>query len=332
MGLSLLLTRTAQEDSRAVPVRWLLLRTATTTPMEAEPERKETTEAIELVAWLRQTLDAVDRAAQTLLVLRDGAGSTAPVLRALPERTVLWARYARNRALFDLPAWRAGRGRQRRYGERGLTPHATRHTTGGWHAYTFMVRGRAVTVTAKLTGPWLVRGAPFAPVMLVVVRGVDRWMGTTRRQPRFFLVSVTVRIEDEWALAVPLPDLLAWAWRRWEVEVMHRELKSGFGLGEQQAWSDRGAATVVPWIVWADAVLVLAGYQAWGLGPAPGTPLAAWYAPRRWSFGRLWQGYRVELWQLGEFQPVWTRSPDTWTAITAWLASQTNAALGVRRL
>jgi len=96
-----------------------------------------------------------------------------------------------------------------------------------------------------------------------------------QRDPQYFLVSVAVPTEDEWALAVPLGELLAWAWQRWEVEVMHRELKSGFGLGEQQAWSARGAATVVLWVVWTYALLMLAGYQTWGVGPAPGPHLAA---------------------------------------------------------
>lgn len=333
VGLSLLLPQTEAGDSRALPLRWLLLRTAKTAAMGDAPERKETTGAVALVAWLRARLDAAGRTAQELLVLGDGTYSTAPVLATWPARTVLWARCATNRALYALPSYRPGPGRQRRYGDRGPTPQQTLHTPDGWADYSFPVRGRSVTVTAKLTGPWLVHGAPFHPVMLVVVRGVERGKGTTRRQrePQFFLVSVTVPTEDEWALAMPLPALLGWAWQRWEVEVMHRELKSGFGLGEQQAWSDRGAATVVPWVVWTYALLVLAGYQTWGLGPAPGPRLARWHAPRRWSFGRLWQTYRAELWQLGAFQPVWRRSPDTWAEIHAWVTTQTNAALGMRR-
>ena len=113
---------------------------------------------------------------------------------------------------------------------------------------------------------------------------------------------------------------------------MHRELKSGFGVGEQQAFSDAGAATVIPWMVWVYALLVLTGYRTWQLGPGTVPDLGGWYRARRWSLGRLWQGLRQELWQLGEFHPVWTRSPDTWAEITTWFAAQTNATLGLRRL
>ncbi|HSK83314.1 MAG TPA: hypothetical protein VK902_07890 [Rubrobacter sp.] len=38
----------------------------------------------------------------------------------------------------------------------------------------------------------------------------------------------------EWVLPYPAHELLTWAWQRWEVEVCHREMKSGFGLGEAQ--------------------------------------------------------------------------------------------------
>jgi hypothetical protein len=335
VGLSLLLPRSVWGDSRAVPLQWLPLRTAKTTPMGAEPERSEGQGAGELIAWLRERLDALDRAAQALLLLGDGTYSSAPVLRALPERVVLLARCAKNRALFGVASYRPqGRGRQPWYGARGPTPQDTLHTATGWRAHRFLVRGRSVTVTAKVTGPWLVKGAPLAPVALVVVKGVDRGTGTTRRQrdPQFFLTSVSMPTEDEWDLALPLPELLAWAWQRWEVEVMHRELKSGFGLGEQQAWSDRGAATVIPWLVWSYALLVLAGYRTWGYAPPPGPDRGTWWTPRRWSVGRLHQAVRADLWQMGEFQPVWQRTPDTWTEITAWITTWLSATLGCRRL
>ena len=297
--ISLLLPRSLLGDSRAVPLKSLLLRSGKTTPMGAEPERTESQGAVALITWVRERLDALGRTDQLLVVLGDGAYSNAGVLTGLPERVMLFARCAKNRALFALPEYRrTGKGRQRRYGERGLTPQETLHTQGGWHDHTFMVRGRAITVTVKLTGPWLVKPAYLHPVMLVVVKGVDRGKGTTRRQrdAQFFLASVHMTAEDEWELAIPLADLLAWAWQRWEVEVMHRELKSGFGLGEQQAFSDAGAATVIPWMLWVYALLVLTGYVTWQLGPGSVPDVGRWWKPRRWSFAKLWQGVRQEIW------------------------------------
>lgn len=334
VGISALLPRSAAGDSRAVPLRWRLLRTAKTTAMGDEPERTEGQGALALMGWLRDRLDGLGRAGQPLLVLGDGAYSTAPVLAGLPDRVALVARCAKNRALYALPTYRPGRGRQRRYGDRGPTPQETLHTTVGWRDMRFMVRGRSVTVTVKATGPWVVKGAPFHPVLLVVVKGVDRGTGTSRRQrdPHFFLVSVHVTSEDEWHLAVPLPTLMAWAWQRWEVEVMHRELKSSFGLGDPQAFSPRGAASVIPWLVWVYALLILAGYRTWGYAPPPGPDRGHWWRPRRWSVGRLLQEGRTDLWHLGEFRPVWARSPDPWAEIMAWTTTHLPAVRGCRRL
>lgn len=333
VGISLLLPRSAQGDSRAIPLKWLVLRTAKTQPLGEEPERTETRGGRELVRWMRHQLDACQRAAQRLLVLGDGTYSTAPFLADLPARVTVLARCARNRALYALPTYRAhGRGRQPRYGERGPTPTQTLHERTDWQEVSVVVRGRTIPLTTTVTGPWLVKGAPFQPLALLVVKGIDRGRGTTRRQrdPQFFLVTLELTQEDEWELPLPLADLLAWAWQRWEVEVMHRELKSGFGLGQQQAWSDDGAAQVVPFVVWVYALVILTGYRTWGLGAGTGTDLGGWYAPRRWSIGRLRQEVRQELWQFGDFQPVWTRSPDEWHEITTWVGTQTTAVMGAR--
>ena len=328
VGLSALLPCSPAGDSRAIPLKWRLLRSATTRPLGEEPECTEAQGAHELVGWVRQHLAASHRAAQRLLVLGDGAYSTAPMLADLPTNVTVLARCARNRALYALPVYRPhGRGRQPRYGERGPTLQATLHQATTWQTVVVRVRGRTIPLTAAVTGPWLIEGAPFQPLALIVVRGIDRGKGVTRRQrdPQFFLVTLDLTQEDDWDLPLPLADLLAWAWQRWEVEVMHRELKSGFGLGQQQVFSDHSVATVIPWLVWLYALLILTGYRTWGLGPGTIPDRGRWYTARRWSIGRLRQGLRQDLWGLGEFQPGWTRSPDTWAEITAWVSTQTTA-------
>lgn len=338
VGLTLLLPRTPDGMSRALPVRWLPAPTPRATPLPGHPPLREWQAGLALLDWLRTELDAAGRAGQRVLALADGAYAPAQLWAALPPRTVLLARCARNRALWALPMRRPPdqpvRGRRRVYGERGPTPADQLHGRGGWTQVGFMVRGRPVTPRVRVTGPWLVRGAPAVPLFLLVVAGVARGRGVTRRQrqPTFLLVNAVPADQGGWALPLPVADLLAWAWQRWEVEVMHRELKSTFGLGQAQAWSPGGTVGTTQWLVWAYALLLLAGYRCWGLGPGPGRPPGAWQRPRRWSLGTLWAAYRAELWQLGEFQPVWTRSPDTWAEMERWLATQTNALRGLRHL
>ena len=329
-----LLPRSAAGDSRAVPIRATYLRSAHTNPLGDLPEQSEGAGAVALLQWLRDVLTAQTGSARPILALGDGAYSTAPVLRALPAQTWLLARCAKNRALFAVPEPEAPRrGRKRLYGARGNTPQATLHERPGWQTHAVAVRGRTVPLRVKVTGPWVVHGAPAQPVMLVVVKGIDRGSGGSRRQraPQFFLVSAQVSGAD-WALPLPVAELLGWAWQRWEVEVMHRELKSSFGLGDQQAWSAQGTPDTLAWVLWSYALLILTGYQVWGLGPSPGPDLGRWGRPRRWSIGRVLQELRAELWHTRELTPVWCRSRDAWPAMETWLVTQTNAALGVRQL
>lgn len=334
-GLSWLAPPTATGSSRAVPLRFTLLRSARTLPCAPIPPQTEGAAAVALLAWLRTQLAVTGRGAQSLLVIGDGVYSSAPVLAGLPAATSLLARCAKNRALYALPgATPPRRGRPRRYGERGPRPDVQLHATTGWRQVRFWVRGREIAPRVRSSGPWLVKGAPERPLFLLVIKGVDRGRGSRRRErdPSYQLVTAVPDGQGGWRLPLPLPELLAWAWQRWEVEVMHRELKSGLGFGEQQAFSATGAQTVLPWVAWTYALLVLAGIRAWGLERAPGAPLGAWWRPRRWSLGRLEQAVRQELWHLADFQPVWTRHADNWGEMTAWIGSATNAALGVRRL
>ncbi len=140
---------------------------------------------------------------------------------------------------------------------------------------------------------------PTQPVFLIVVRGTDRKIQGRRvkRKPVFYLVSA-LKQSQRWVLPLPAEELLAWAWQRWELEVAHRELKSGFGLGEKQCWNRHSAVVSVQWSAWVYAVLLLAGYRTWGLlqGPAPW-----WRGARRWSLNTLWRAYRAALWKPPTF-------------------------------
>jgi hypothetical protein len=208
------------------------------------------------------------------------------------------------------------------------------HQRTGWQTDQIVVRGRERTLRTLVTGPWVVRKAAAHPVFLLVVKGVDRGWGITRRQrePQYFLVSAVSHPDGSWTLPLSRPDVLQWAWQRWEVEVMHRELKSGFGLGQAQSWSTPGMQHTTRWVLWSYALVVLTAYQHWRLGAPPGGVAGRWHQPRRWSVGRALQQVRSELWQLPDFAPRWTATPDAYAEIAAWWSTQTTAVLGQRRL
>ena len=92
------------------------------------------------------------------------------------------------------------------------------------------------------------KGAPDQPLYLLVVRGLARVRRGHRRQrrPAFWLVSAVRQADGTWALPWPAERLLAWAWQRWEIEVTHRELKCGFGIGEGQCSNPTAANRRIP--------------------------------------------------------------------------------------
>jgi hypothetical protein len=332
--LSWLTPRSASGDCRAIPLRPALIRSPTSQPCGDIPAQPEWQAGLALLSWLRAELVRCGHARQRLLVLGDGAYSTAKLWAALPHQVTLLARCAKNRALYALPPvpMPGTRGRPRQYGDRGPTPDATLRTTTAWQTTTLMVRGRPRTLRFTVTGPWLVQGAAAVPLFLLVVRGVQATPRHRQRAPVWYLVNAHRDAKGRWVLPLPVPQLLGWAWQRWEVEVMHRELKGGFGLGEQQAWTPTATTTVTAWVVWTYALLVLTGYRVWGLGPGPIPTLGRWHTARRWSLGRLWQGVRQELWQDADLSPGWTRSPDAWAEMAAWIATRTTAPQAAHRL
>lgn len=295
--------------SRAIPLRWL--------PAFTEKSRrtvhascKEWQAALAFVHWLREHLTAWGRAGQQVLMVGDGHYDNVALWRDLPEGVTLLARSAKNRLLYHRPGPPTGRGRPRTYGARAPTPQQVWQQRRGWQARQFMVRGKLRHLQVKVSGPFLRQGAPDRPLLLIVVRGKSHRYA--RRIPLPFLVNAVQRPAGQWDLPLPLDTLLVWAWQRWEIEVCHRELKTNFGLGHKQCSNPHAAVLSVQWSAWVYAVLVLAGYRAWGLSGGPQVPTRWWRGSGRWSLNTLWRAYRASLWGAHEFHPLQLLSPDDW--------------------
>jgi hypothetical protein len=317
---------------RAIPLR--LLPAFPESAVQAEVEKcKDWEAASEGLDWIRKQLDEAGRKAQRLLVLVDGGFErTAEFWRRLPQRTVLLGRTARSRVLYALPGEYTGRGRPRSYGERARKPSEWLHVPAGWKTTQVKVRGGPREMRYRVEGPFLREGLLDHPVFLIVVRGMDRQVKGRRvkRDPVFYLVSA-VKQGTQWQLPFPAEELLSWAWQRWEVEVAHREMKSGFGLGEKQCWNQRSAVRSVQWSGWVYALLLLVAYRTWGLQDGPATPARWWSGSGRWSFNTLWRAYRAELWGASNFRSVCTLSSSNWLKKEAWLSVFANAAAASAR-
>lgn len=318
--------------SRAIPLQMIAAFPEKAVAAE-EPKRKDWEAGIEGLRWVRSQLDGMQREKQWVLALVDGGFErVGEFWRQLPERTVVLGRTARSRVLYGLPEEYQGRGRPKSYGERARKPAEWLKEKAGWKTIQVKVRGKLREMRYRIEGPYLREGMVDHPLFLIVVRGMDRHVKGRRvkRDPVYYLVSA-VQAGEQWVLPWAEEELLAWAWQRWEVEVAHREMKSGFGLGEKQCWNIRSASRSVQWSAWVYALLLLAGYRTWGLRNGPATPAHWWKGTGRWSFNTLWRAYRAKLWEPGDFQAVCTLTTYNWQKKEAWLSAWRNASTAAAR-
>jgi hypothetical protein len=325
--------------SRAIPLRFLPAFPPKAVPAEV-PARREWEAGLQFIDWLRGGLDQAGRTQQPILVLADGSFDVLDLWRALPERVILVTRTARNRCLYYLPQpdGAPGPGRPASYGERA--PHPADWLHAGlrhWPSQSVEVRGKLIQMRYQVLGPFVREGLPERPLFLIVSKGLHRLVGVKtphyqHRKPSFYLVSAIQTAPGTWQLPLPVPTLLAWLWQRWEIEVAHREMKSGFGLGEKQCWNKRSSTVSVQWSAWVYAILLLAGYRTWQLCSGPPTPARWWPGAKRWSFNTLWRRYRCELWNKHEFHPLWTRTGDDWWKKEACLTALNNTILSAARI
>lgn len=329
VGIHGLLPRSADGKSRALPLRFVPAPAPTATPgITPCPEWQA---GATLLKWVRGVLSAQGQAKRTILVLGDGAYANAKLLAALPARTILVARCAKNRALYALPGPQPARGRKRCYGERLLTPHQTLTSTHPIQTVSIMVRGRTIPLRVQVLGPALVRPVAQRPVFVLVVHGVKEAASHRRREATYLLVTASADGAGGWRVPLPLAEVLSWAWQRWEVEVLHRAIKSGFGLGQQQQWSAAGARGAVHWIAWLAGALTLSGYRTWGTSVPSQGRTGAWWHPPRWTLATCLGQVRAEVWPVAEIQAVWSRSPEHWHEIAAWFASPDQVVTGYQR-
>jgi hypothetical protein len=302
---------------RAIPLRWLpafpekALR-------QAHPAHKEHLAGLAMVQWVRERLNAHGRGTQRVLCLADGSFDKPDFWRGLPEHATALVRTAKNRALYHRPGPYPGQGRRRTYGEKAPAPQDYAKRRTGWQTTTLTVRGKSRRTVYRVEGPFLRKSMADVPLMLICVRGQTWSRGgkTKRRAPCYYLVNA-VEQHGLWTLPIPIEVLLTWAWQRWELEVVHREVKSLLGLGDKQCFNPQAAVASVQWSAWVYALLILAAYHTWGL-PTPPAPSTAWYRhPKRWTLSTVLDSLRATLFTQSDFRPFFHPSLTNWPEMEA---------------
>jgi hypothetical protein len=333
------LTPLEEGYSRAIPLRFLPAFPPKAVASSV-PARTEWETGGLFLAWLRGRMDQAGRKQQKILVLADGGFDVLGLWRRVPENVILVTRTARNRCLYYLPKAHAacGPGRPATYGERASQPSAWLHAgLRKWPCQAVEVRGKTLSMRYQVLGPFVRDGLPERPLFLIVVKGMHRLVGKKKqhykhRGPSFYLVSAVPTAQGGWQLPLSISTLLAWLWQRWEIEVAHREMKTGLGLGEKQCWNKRSAILSVQWTAWVYAILLLTGYRTWGLCSGPPTPARWWPGAKRWSLTTLWRSYRSALWNLSEFRTLCTTSRTDWWKIQSWFPALHNSLSAASRI
>jgi hypothetical protein len=217
------------------------------------------TRALELLRQQRARLDQLGMSCRSILVAVDGGYTNKTVLGALPERVELIGRVRKDIALFA----RANPSERRKvYGERLPTPEQIRQDTSIPYQTTQLHYG------GKL------RDVRYKEVPVVL------WKGAARRRPlRLFVLAPTpyrapgkgrniAYGEPAYLICTDLHScadfLLQCYLDRWQIEPLHRDLKTGLGLGQAQAWSKAAVPRIHGAMVAAWSMLVLAALQAFG--------------------------------------------------------------------
>lgn len=324
----------------AIPVRFLPspARTSKNLPEGCEPKTLGEA-ALESVWWLSNQIRSLGHHRRQVLVVCDGEFEQNQLWNNLPPGVIWLVKTKRNRSLYFMAEKEPGkRGRPKIFGDKAGEPHMfntrKKEDLSIWKRF---IRGKERTVKYKVEGPFLVEEVPNQPLFLIVIPGGSYVVKgkKKRRKPMYFLVNAVKDSRGEWKLPVPVEELIYWQWQRWEVEVCHREMKSGFGLGDKQCWNPLSSILSCQWSVWVYAILRWFGYKHRMLLTEE-VAVGRWYKKRRWSIQLLLQCYRLALWhsgnELDEFFPEAPGSPPLPGKNQGLLARMWHSATGAYRV
>ncbi|MBS1767713.1 MAG: transposase [Acidobacteria bacterium] len=265
---------TAFEPVPAMPKEhtWGPLTRAEAAAREARKhEATLTTRAVDLIQAHRRTLDQAGQAARRLLLVVDGSFTNGAVVKGLPHDTQLIGRTRKNAKLYAPLANRDGK---RLYGPALPTPDEMRvdasipvqdanlHYGGSLRKIRFKEVSRVLWKDG--TKGRLMRLLIVLPVPYLVVGRRKRGYNA----PGYLLTT---------DLTTPAEDLIQAYLDRWQIEVLHRDLKNGLGVGQVQAFSHAANEKVHGAQVAAYSMLTLAALRTFGGARTDAFPeLPAW--------------------------------------------------------
>lgn len=264
-----------------------------------------------LILWMREVLDKSGHKGRKLLLVVDGSFTNGEIVSALPHDTELVGRFRKNAQLRAPIAQKHGKTI---YGDELPTPEnylkddsipfkiADCHYGGDMRRIRFKEAKRLYWPQG--TRSKLMRMIIVEPIPYIVVGRKKRGYN----KPGYLLTT---------DLLTPAEELVQDYLNRWQIEVMHRDLKSGLGVGQVQAFSVESNDRIHGAQVATYSLLLLAAHRRFQGGRTEDYPeLPAWRkgkAPARLSQHELVVILRNELARVRKsFAPATFQKPKGW--------------------
>lgn len=252
--------------------------------------------SIEMVHFIRKTLDESGHAHQTLRLFADNSFSNGNFMKSLPHNTVYVGRFKRNGGLY-LPL-KEKRGKTI-YGDPLPKPHmlfadpqfrisqAKFYYGGGWSEFSFKDINNIYWKGG--TNQQLVRLLLLWPIPRRRTAGAK----LSYSQPAYLITTDLITSSQE---------LIQGYLNRWQIEVMHRELKQDVGVGEMQGWTENTVRRFHGALALMYGLVSLAGHRMLKSQKVNLPPLPIWRShsvPRRPSARTLITMLREDVERFG---------------------------------
>lgn len=217
---------------------------------------------VDVLRHCRAEIDQQKGQNRTIVACVDGSYTNRTVLRNIPERTTVIGRIRGDAKLFHPPTEQPLRGRKRDYGSPAMTPEQLRNDdTVPWQTVRIWASGEVRECQIKTIDRVLTQMAgPHTPVRLIVIRPLGyRLTKTSRvlyRKPAHLICT-----DPE----LNLEQAVQSYFRRWDIEVNHRDEKQLLGLGQAQVRAPRSAEMLPVFTVATYSLMLLSAAACYGL-------------------------------------------------------------------
>jgi len=226
---------------------------------QLKKEKNLSTQALEVVRELRQSLDQRGGVTRWLLFVGDGSFANKRMFKAELDRTHLLARCRKDARL----CFRAPEGTRRKYAQQLFTPNQVRTQEDRcWNRARVYLGNKWRMVRYKEVKDVLwKRGAGTRPLRLIVIAPVPYKLSKNShwnyREPAYFLTT---------DLQTPIKLLVQACFDRWQIEVNHRDEKDLLGVGQAQVRSELSIPRHPALAVASYSLLLLAALKSFGPG------------------------------------------------------------------